>query len=108
MKIYEGSRDTNCNVVKVSDARFGDAYALYNPINIAPFSLMFSWGTDGTSSPKKQLAFALLLEEFDPQVAKRWYNMLAKEVVAHLEDSWVLTSNDLQLWLYLERRALPV
>jgi hypothetical protein len=89
MKIYEGARGLEGAVVTVDGKPLPPRHDLRN---LSPAG--FEWTYEGTGPA--QLALALLADHFgDDQKALRHSDAFMKAVVADLDNSWRLTSVDI-------------
>lgn len=58
----------------------------------------FAWGYTG--SGPHQLALAILLEEFGPELAELWYDEFTREVVAGWQEAhWQINTAELRRWM---------
>ena len=90
MKIYAGGRSLDGAVVTVDGVLLDPRY------DIKRFSRMgFEWTYEGDGP--RQLALALLADHLgDPQRALALSERFMRDVVAELDNAWVLTSDDIE------------
>lgn len=89
MKLYEGSRSLDGAVVTVDGTPLPPRYELRRLSKAG-----FEWTYEGAGPA--QLALALLADHLgDDQAALRKYERFMREVVAHLDNAWRLTSDDI-------------
>jgi hypothetical protein len=90
MKTYAGGRSLDGAVVTVDGVLLDPRY------DIKRFSRMgFEWTYEGDGP--RQLALALLADHLgDPQRALALSERFMRDVVAELDNAWVLTSDDIE------------
>jgi Family of unknown function (DUF6166) len=90
MKIYEGGRSLAGAEVSVDGRPLPPRYDLKS---LSPTG--FEWTYEGAGPA--QLALALLADHFgDDRKALELYDKFMREVVAYLDNSWELTSEDIE------------
>ncbi len=99
MKIYEGGRSLDGAVVTVDGARLAPRHDLKR---LSPTG--FEWTYEGAGPA--QLALALLADHFgDDRKALALYDAFMRRVVAELDNSWQLSTADIDAALAeLDRR----
>jgi hypothetical protein len=89
MKVYEGGRNLDGAVVTVDGRKLSPRFDL-KKLSAAGFE----WTYEGAGPA--QLAFAMLADHFgDDQKALLYYEPFMRDVVAELDNSWRLTSADI-------------
>lgn len=103
MKIYYADRESGSNhvFVKKTDGKFEEVHE-FDPapslalVNHSPTG--FEWGYCG--SGPAQLAFALLLDVFGPEIAERHYQDFKLRFVANLPTGkWEVKEEDVRHWI---------
>lgn len=89
MKTYRGDRTIDGLVVTVDDRM------LPLMTELTAFSRTgFEWSYEGPEP--SQLAFAMLVDHLgDAAAARRWTQRFMRAVVAHLDNEWEMTSEDM-------------
>jgi hypothetical protein len=89
MKTYEGGRSLDGAVVTVNGAALPPRYDL---LRLSPTG--FEWTYEGAGPA--QLALALLADHLgDDQAALSRYEQFMRDIVAHLDNAWQLTSAEI-------------
>ena len=89
MKVYEGGRSLDGSTVTVDGNPLSPRHDLMRISKTG-----FEWGFDGAAPA--QLALALLADHLgDGADALRLHRAFLREVVAHLDNAWRLTSADI-------------
>jgi len=89
MKVYEGGRSLDGSIVTVDGKPLPPRYDLKRLSNTG-----FEWTYAGPGPA--QLALALLADHLgDDREALRRYEAFMREMVAHLDNAWRLTSTDI-------------